>query len=72
MSEERMLMLYRSVVVKMEMSKKAQLLINPSAYVSTLTYGYNIGIMTEILRFWIQFAEISFLCREAGSPLEKG
>ncbi len=39
--------MYRSVVVKKEMSCKAKLSIYRSIYVPTLTYGYELWVMTE-------------------------
>ncbi|KAK3518104.1 hypothetical protein QTP70_033329 [Hemibagrus guttatus] len=39
--------MYRSVVVKKELSRKAKLLIYQSIYVPTLTYGHELWVMTE-------------------------
>ncbi|KAK3568142.1 hypothetical protein QTP86_031382, partial [Hemibagrus guttatus] len=39
--------MYWSVVVKKELSQKAKLLIYQSIYVPTLTYGYELWVMTE-------------------------
>ncbi|KAK3517495.1 hypothetical protein QTP70_012574 [Hemibagrus guttatus] len=41
--------IYRSVVVKKELSRKAKLLIYQSIYVPTLTYGHELWVMTERL-----------------------
>ncbi|KAK3510413.1 hypothetical protein QTP70_005909 [Hemibagrus guttatus] len=60
---------YRSVVVKKELSQKAKLLIYQSIYVPTLTYGHELWVMTERIRSRIQAAEMSFLCRVAGRSL---
>ncbi|KAK3534999.1 hypothetical protein QTP70_001957 [Hemibagrus guttatus] len=52
--------IYRPVVVKNELSRKAKLSIYQSIYVPTLTYGYEL---------WIQVAKMSFLRRVAGCSL---
>ncbi|KAK3522919.1 hypothetical protein QTP86_008224 [Hemibagrus guttatus] len=61
--------MYRSVVVKKELSRKAKLSIYQSIYVSTLTYGHELWVMTERVRSRIQAAEMSFLRRMAGRSL---
>ncbi|XP_058616632.1 uncharacterized protein LOC131530397 [Onychostoma macrolepis] len=61
--------MYRSVVVKKELSCKAKLSIYRSIYVPTLTYGRELWVMTERTRSRIQVAEISFLRRVAGCSL---
>ncbi len=61
--------LYRSVVVKKELSRKAKLSIYQSIYVPTLTYGHELWVMTERTRSRIQAAEMSFLRRVAGRSL---
>ncbi|KAK3517849.1 hypothetical protein QTP70_020994 [Hemibagrus guttatus] len=61
--------MYRSVVVKKELSRKAKLSIYQSIYVPTLTYGHELWVMTERARSWIQAAEMSFLRRVAGHSL---
>ena len=61
--------LYRSVVVKKELSRKARLSIYQSIYVPTLTYGHELWVMTERTRSRIQAAEMSFLLRVAGRSL---
>lgn len=58
--------LYRSVVVKRELSRKAKLLIYRSIYVPTLIYGHERWVVTERTRSRIQVAEMSFLRRVAG------
>ncbi|KAI3355759.1 hypothetical protein L3Q82_004331 [Scortum barcoo] len=63
---------YRTVVVKKELSRKAKLSIYRSIYVPTLTYGHELWVMTERTRSWIQAAEMSFLRRVAGRSLEIG
>ncbi len=61
--------MYRSVVVKKELSLKAKLSICRSIYVPTLTYGHELWVMTKRTRSWIQAAEMSFLRRVAGRTL---
>ncbi|KAK3548671.1 hypothetical protein QTP70_016417, partial [Hemibagrus guttatus] len=61
--------MYRSVVVKKELSRKAKLSIYQSIYVPTLTYGHELWVMTEKVRSRIQAAEMSFLRRVAGHSL---
>ncbi|KAK3548428.1 hypothetical protein QTP70_012986 [Hemibagrus guttatus] len=61
--------MYRSVVVKKELSRKAKLSIYQSIYVPTLTYGHDLWVMTERVRSQIQAAEMSFLRRVAGRSL---
>ncbi|KAK3563836.1 hypothetical protein QTP86_002735 [Hemibagrus guttatus] len=61
--------MYRSVVVKKELSRKAKLSIYQSIYVPTLTYGHELWVMTERIRSRIQAAEMSFLRRVAGCSL---
>ena len=61
--------LYRSVVVKKELSRKAKLSIYRSIYVPILTYGHELWDMTERTRSQIQAAEMSFLRRVAGRSL---
>uniref|UniRef100_A0A8C6LRX0 Reverse transcriptase domain-containing protein n=1 Tax=Nothobranchius furzeri TaxID=105023 RepID=A0A8C6LRX0_NOTFU len=61
--------LYRSVVVKRELSQKAKLSIYRSIYVPTLTYGHELWVVTERTRSRIQAAEMSFLRRVAGLSL---
>ncbi len=61
--------MYRSVVVKKELSRKAKLSIYRSIYVPTLTYVHELWVMTERTRSRIQAAEMSFLRRVAGRTL---
>ncbi|KAK3574546.1 hypothetical protein QTP86_009546 [Hemibagrus guttatus] len=61
--------MYRSVVVKKELSRKAKLSIYQLIYVPTLTYGHELWVMTERVRSRIQAAEMSFLRRVAGRSL---
>ncbi|KAK3550515.1 hypothetical protein QTP70_000068 [Hemibagrus guttatus] len=61
--------MYRSVVVKKELSRKAKLSIYQSIYVPTLTYGHELWVMTERVRSQIQAAEMSFLRRVVGRSL---
>ncbi len=60
-----MRLMYRSVVVKKELSCKAKLSIYQSIYVPPLTYGHELWWT----RSRIQAAEISFLRRVAGRSL---
>ncbi len=61
--------MYRSVVVKKELSRKAKLSIYLSIYVPTLTYGHELWVMTERTRSRIQADEMSFLRRVAWHSL---
>ncbi|KAK3566846.1 hypothetical protein QTP86_004550 [Hemibagrus guttatus] len=61
--------MYRSVVVKKELSRKAKLSIYQSIHVPTLTYGHELWVMTEKVRSRIQAAEMSFLRRVVGRSL---
>ncbi|KAK3566589.1 hypothetical protein QTP86_001091 [Hemibagrus guttatus] len=61
--------MYRSVVVKQELSRKAKLSIYQSIYAPTLTYGHELWVMTERVRSRIQAVKMSFLCRVAGRSL---
>ena len=61
--------MYRSVMVKKELSRKAELSIYRSIYVPILTYGHELWVMTERTRSQIQAAEMSFLRRVAGRSL---
>ncbi|KAK3537233.1 hypothetical protein QTP70_003994 [Hemibagrus guttatus] len=61
--------MYRAVVVKKKLSRKAKLSIYQSNYVPTLTYGHELWVMTERIRSRIQAAEMSFLRRVAGRSL---
>uniref|UniRef100_A0A3B5Q4K1 Reverse transcriptase domain-containing protein n=1 Tax=Xiphophorus maculatus TaxID=8083 RepID=A0A3B5Q4K1_XIPMA len=61
--------LYRSVVVKKELSQKAKLSIYRSIYVPTLIYSHELWVMTERTRSRIQAAEMGFLRRVAGLSL---
>jgi len=45
-----MLMLYRTVVIKKELSWKAKLLICQSVYASSLIYGQELWVVTERIR----------------------
>ncbi|KAI3351207.1 hypothetical protein L3Q82_005760 [Scortum barcoo] len=62
---------YRTVVVKKELSRKAKLSIYRSCQstLPTLTYGHELWVMTERTRSRIQAAEMSFLRRVAGRSL---
>ncbi|KAK3507766.1 hypothetical protein QTP70_000218 [Hemibagrus guttatus] len=61
--------MYRSVVVKKELSRKAKLSIYQSSYAPTLTYGHELWVMTKRVRSRIQAAEMSFFRRVAGRSL---
>ncbi|KAI3366038.1 hypothetical protein L3Q82_009865 [Scortum barcoo] len=60
---------YRTVVLKKELSRKAKLSIYRSIYAPTITYGHELWVMTERTRSRIQAAEMSFLRRVAGCSL---
>nr|XP_054599772.1 uncharacterized protein LOC129164266 [Nothobranchius furzeri] len=64
-----MRVLYRSVMVKRELSQKVKLSIYRSIYVPTLTYGHELWVVTDRMRSRIQAAEMSFLRRVAGLSL---
>lgn len=57
--------LYRSVVVKRELRRRARLSIYQSVCVPTVTCGQ----ITATIRSWIQVTEMSFLCRFLGFSL---
>jgi len=57
--------LYRSVLVKRELSRKAKFSIYWSVYVPTLTYDHELWIVTERTRLRKQAAKISFFRRLA-------
>ena len=61
--------LYRTVVVKRELSRKAKLSIYRSIFVPSLTYDHELWVMTERTRSRIQAVEMSFLRRVAGRSL---
>ncbi|KAK3506410.1 hypothetical protein QTP70_009330 [Hemibagrus guttatus] len=61
--------MYRSIVMKKELSRKAKLSIYQSIYVPTLTYVHELWVMTERVRSQIQAAEMSFLRRVSGRSL---
>ena len=61
--------LYRTVVTKRELSRKAKLSVYRAIFVPTLTYGHEVWVMTERIRSRIQAAEMSFLRRVAGVSL---
>ncbi|KAK3543058.1 hypothetical protein QTP70_010549 [Hemibagrus guttatus] len=58
--------MYWSVVVKKELSQKANY---QSIYVPTLTYAHELWVMTKRTRSRTQAPEMSFLCRVAGRSL---
>ena len=62
--------LYRSIVVKRELSRKVKLSIYRSISVPTLTFGHELWVVTERTRLRIQVAEMSFLRRVAGLSLK--
>uniref|UniRef100_A0AAQ4R3P6 Reverse transcriptase domain-containing protein n=1 Tax=Gasterosteus aculeatus aculeatus TaxID=481459 RepID=A0AAQ4R3P6_GASAC len=61
--------LYRTVVTKRELSRKAKLSIYRSIFVPTLTYGHEGWVMTERTRSRVQAAKMGFLRRVAGVSL---
>ncbi|KAF7652090.1 hypothetical protein LDENG_00101950 [Lucifuga dentata] len=62
-------MLYRTIVVKRELSQKVRLSICQSIYVPILTYGHELWVVTERTRLQIQVAEMRFLRRVSGLTL---
>lgn len=66
-----MRVLLPSVVVKRELSWKAQLIIYLLIHVPTLTFDYMMGIMTQRKRSWIKVTKISFLHWWPGSDLDQ-
>uniref|UniRef100_A0A8C6P1M8 Reverse transcriptase domain-containing protein n=1 Tax=Nothobranchius furzeri TaxID=105023 RepID=A0A8C6P1M8_NOTFU len=64
-----MRVLYRSVMVKRELSQKAKLSIYLSIYVPILTCGHELWVGTKRTRWQMHAAEMSFLQRVAGLPL---
>ena len=58
--------LYRSVVMKRELSQKAKLAVIGSIFVPILTYGHESWGMTERMRSRVQVSEMRFLCRIKG------
>ena len=61
--------LYRTVVTKTELSRRAKLSIYRSIFVPTLTYGHEGWVMTERTRLRVQAAEMGFLRRVADVSL---
>ncbi|KAK3535632.1 hypothetical protein QTP70_018440 [Hemibagrus guttatus] len=58
--------MYRSVVMKKELSRKAKLSIYQSIYVPTLTYGHELWVMTER-----RALQVEMLCRDMHSTLSE-
>ena len=61
--------LYRTVVMKRELSRKAKLSIYRSIFVHILIYGHEGWVTTERTRSRVQAAEMSSLRRVAGVSL---
>ncbi len=57
------------IILKKKLSRKVKLSIYQSIYVPALTYGHELWLVTERMRWRIQAAEMSFLCRVAGFSL---
>ena len=53
--------LYQSVVLKRELCTKANLSVFRSVSVSIITYGHELWVMNEIVRFRVQAAELGLL-----------
>ncbi|KAI3368720.1 hypothetical protein L3Q82_025415 [Scortum barcoo] len=68
-SMQLMRSVYRTVVVKKELSRKEALDLPKVNLRSHLTYGHELWVMTERTRSRIQAAEMSFLRRVAGRSL---
>ena len=64
--------LYRSVVVKRELSFRTKLSIYRSVYLPVLTYGHELWVVTERMRSRVQAAEMRYLRRVAGLTLRDG
>ena len=64
--------LYRTIVTKRELSRKAKLSIYRSIFFPTLTYGHECWVMTERTRSRVQAAEMGFSGGWLASPLEIG
>ncbi len=64
-----MRVLYQTVMVKRELSRKVKLSIYQLIYVPTLTYGYELWVVTERMRSRIQAGIMSFLRMVAGLSL---
>ena len=61
--------LYRSVVTKKEVSRRAKMTIFNAVYRPALIYGHEQWVMTERIRSRIRAAEMRFLRRAAGLTL---
>ena len=64
-----MLTLHYSVVVKRELSQKPWFSIYHLISVPTLTYGYELWVVTKRTRLWVEAAKISFFRRVTGLSL---
>ena len=61
--------LHCSVVIKLELSKKAQLSIFKTVFVPILTYGHESWVMSKRGRSQVQASEMRFLRRIEGVTL---
>lgn len=61
-----MLTLYWPVLVKSELTVTVKLSIYQWSFISTLTCGRGLWVVTEWMRSWISAAEASFLVRASG------
>ena len=64
-----MRVLYNSVVMRRELSKKAKLSIFKTVFVPILTYGHESWVVTERVRSQVQASELRFLRRIEGVTL---
>lgn len=64
--------LYRTIVVKRELSQKAKFSIYQSIYSLTFTYGHELHVVTKRMRLWIQAVEMSFVWGCLSSALDIG
>lgn len=64
--------LYRTIVVKRELSQKAKFSIYQSIYSLTFTYGHKLYVVTKRMRLWIQAVEMSFVWGCLSSALDIG
>ena len=58
--------LYRTIVTKKVLNRRAKLAVFKAIYVPTLIYGYESWVMTERIRSQVQAAEMRFLRRVPG------
>lgn len=57
-------------MIKKELNRKAKLVIYQSVYITTLTYGHDLWVVTLRITSPVQAAEMGFLFRMAGLSLK--